>query len=219
MDFEFKDLAFWNWRFEAVLYSLFILSCVLPSMQLIPGWKSDSMSISCKLLVAHFVHMWSLLQAHWLFSLLYMRLRICITILSCFCSSVIWFLLLTERIYMLCAKMLQLCTTLCDPMNWSPLGSSVHGILQVRILEWVAMSSSRGSSQARDWILVSCIAGWSFTNWVTSWGGAKSAWLSFKAKLSLFCLARLFSFVSAFSSLIKFALWNSEKAKEAKAFL
>ena len=38
------------------------------------------------------------------------------------------------------------CSTLCDPMNRSPPGSSVHGILQARVLEWVAISSSRGSS-------------------------------------------------------------------------
>ena len=46
----------------------------------------------------------------------------------------------------LCAyvKLLQLCLTLCNPMDCSPPGSSVHGILQTRILEWVAMPSSRG---------------------------------------------------------------------------
>ena len=44
----------------------------------------------------------------------------------------------------------QLCPTLCNPMDCSPPGSSVHGILQARILEWVAMPSSRGSSQPRD---------------------------------------------------------------------
>ena len=44
------------------------------------------------------------------------------------------------------AKSLHLCLTLCDPMDCSPLGSSVHGILQARILEWVAMPSSSGSS-------------------------------------------------------------------------
>ena len=44
------------------------------------------------------------------------------------------------------AKSLQSCPTLCDPMDCSPPGSSVHGILQARILEWVAMPSSRGSS-------------------------------------------------------------------------
>ena len=48
------------------------------------------------------------------------------------------------------AKSLQSCSTLCDPMDWSPPGSSVHGMLQARILEWVAISSSRGSSPPRD---------------------------------------------------------------------
>src|SRR5574337_84683 len=57
------------------------------------------------------------------------------------------------------AKSLQSCLILCDPMDCSPPGSSVHGILQVRILEWVAMPSSRGSSQPRGGTQVSCIAG------------------------------------------------------------
>ena len=53
----------------------------------------------------------------------------------------------------------QSCPTLCDPMDCSLPGSSVHGILQARILEWVAISFSRGSSQPRDQTRVSCIAG------------------------------------------------------------
>ena len=43
----------------------------------------------------------------------------------------------------MCAKLLELCLTLCDPMDRSLPGSSIHGILQARILEWVALSSSR----------------------------------------------------------------------------
>ena len=43
----------------------------------------------------------------------------------------------------MCAKSLQSCPTLCNPMDYSPLGSSVHGILQARILEWVAMPAPR----------------------------------------------------------------------------
>ena len=49
----------------------------------------------------------------------------------------------------------ELCPTLCDPMDCSPPCSSVHGIPQVRILQWVAMPSSRGSSWPRDQITVS----------------------------------------------------------------
>jgi len=53
---------------------------------------------------------------------------------------------------------LQSCPTLCKPIDCSPPGSSVHGILQARVLEWVAMSSSRRSSRPRDGTWVSCTA-------------------------------------------------------------
>ena len=53
-------------------------------------------------------------------------------------------------------KSLQSCPTLCDPMDCSPPVSSVHRILQARILEWVTMPSSRGSSQSRDQTLSLC---------------------------------------------------------------
>ena len=55
------------------------------------------------------------------------------------------------------------CLTLCDPMDCSLPGSSVHGILQAGILEWGAMPSSRGPSQPRDQTQISCIAGGFFT--------------------------------------------------------
>ena len=53
----------------------------------------------------------------------------------------------------------QSCPTLCDPMDCSSPGSFVCGILQARILEWVAISFSRGSSEPRDQTQVSCIVG------------------------------------------------------------
>ena len=56
---------------------------------------------------------------------------------------------------------------LCDPVDCSPPGSSVHEILQARILEWVAIPFSKGSFQPRDWTQVSYIAGRFFTIWVT----------------------------------------------------
>ena len=62
---------------------------------------------------------------------------------------------------------IQLCPTLCNPMNYSPLGSSVHGILQARTLEWVAMPSSREFSQLKDRIQVSRIELGFFTIWAT----------------------------------------------------
>ena len=57
----------------------------------------------------------------------------------------------------------QLCLTLCNPIDCSQPGSSVPGILQTRILEWVAMPTSRGSSPPRDQTPISCTAGRRFT--------------------------------------------------------
>ena len=65
------------------------------------------------------------------------------------------------------SEVAQSCQTLCNPMNCSLPGTSVHGILQARILEWVAISFSRGSSQPRARTQVSCIVGRWFTVWAT----------------------------------------------------
>ena len=79
---------------------------------------------------------------------------------SCTCVSYLfeyrihwWFLPVSMDMFV------QSCPTLCDPMDYSLPGSSVYGIFQARILEWVAISLSRGSSQSRDWTQVSCTAG------------------------------------------------------------
>ena len=61
----------------------------------------------------------------------------------------------------------QLCLTLCHPMDCSPPGSFIHGILQARILEWVAIHFSRVFSWAKDWAWVSCTTGRFFTVWAT----------------------------------------------------
>ena len=66
-------------------------------------------------------------------------------------------------------KVVQSCLTLCNPTDYT-----VHGILQARILEWVAFPFSRGSSQLRDWTQVSHIAGRFFTSWAT--GEAQEYW-------------------------------------------
>ena len=81
-------------------------------------------------------------------------------------------------------KVAQLCLTLCHCMDCSPQGS-VHGILQARILEWVAMLFSRGSSRPRDWTQVFCIAGRFFTVWAIGgvlWWGLnwwKALWIHY----------------------------------------
>ena len=61
----------------------------------------------------------------------------------------------------------KLCLTLWGPHDCSPPGSSVHGISQARILEWVAICFSRRSSQPRDWTCISCIGRWILYHWAT----------------------------------------------------
>ena len=58
--------------------------------------------------------------------------------------------ILESNLFCVCAKLLQSCQILCDPTNYSSPGSSVHGILQARILEWVAMPFSRGFSRSNN---------------------------------------------------------------------
>ena len=65
------------------------------------------------------------------------------------------------------SEVIHSCPTLCDPVDCSPPGSSVHGILQARVLEWVAISFSRGSSRPRNWTWVSRIEGRRFALWAT----------------------------------------------------
>ena len=69
------------------------------------------------------------------------------------------------EVYIVCVSVAQSCLPICDPMD-CPSGSSVHGILQARILEWIAIPFSRGTSQPRDRTQV-CITGRSFTVWAT----------------------------------------------------
>ena len=98
-------------------------------------------------------------------------LQIC----ACFVYSFIYFSYISEIMhYLSCsvwlislsvilsaaaaAKSLQLYPTLCHPADCSPPGSSVHGILQARMLEWVPMPSSRGSSRLRNWTHISYVS-------------------------------------------------------------
>ena len=76
----------------------------------------------------------------------------------------------------------QSCPTVCDPMDCSPPGSSVPEIFQARILEWVAISFSKGSSQPRDRTQVSCTAGRFFTNWATGEARPKQSHMQTQSK-------------------------------------
>ena len=83
--------------------------------------------------------------------------------------------------------LIQTCLTLCSPMDSSVSGSSVHGILQARILEWVIHSLLPGSSPPRDQTQVSCIAGRFFTIWAAR-----------EAHMFSYCMLSLFSHVQLF---------------------
>ena len=94
-------------------------------------------------------------------------LSVVIFSLSCEESPKFRILILRNRVfccfsYCVKVKAAQSCPALCDPINYT-----IRGILQARILEWVAFPFSRGSSQPRDWTQVSCIAGRFFPSWAT----------------------------------------------------
>ena len=97
------------------------------------------------------------------------------------------------------SEVAQSCPTLCDPMDCSLPGSSLHGILQTTVLEWVAISFSRGSSRPRDRTQVSWIPGRRFNLWATReahfiedyyTNDSRSKWtVSFGVVLCTVCLA------------------------------
>ena len=109
-----------------------------------------------------------------------------------------------------CAKSLQLCLTLHNPMDCSLPGSSIHGILQARILEWVARPSSRGSSAPQDWNCVSCISGGCFTTKPLG-KPPDHPYLFFKAQFKCHLLQVAHDFLTwvlSFSSFLK-CLWHA----------
>ena len=112
-------------------------NCILPSVSCC--WRSVSSPIS---------HVLSLLQS--------------ITLLACSlnASLICHLLYYTTVVFKVRAKSLQSCLTLCNPMDRCLPGSSVHGILQARILEWIAIPFSRDYSRPRDQTRVSCIGRW-----------------------------------------------------------
>ena len=86
---------------------------------------------------------------------------------SLFCNHTPKSINVIYHISILIRKSIFSCLTHCDPMDCSLQGSSVHGILQARVLEWVAISFSRGSSWPRDRTQISCIVGRRFIVWAT----------------------------------------------------
>ena len=99
-----------------------------------------------------------------LYNILWMKDTKSLTLWSDFFSSILP--ILSEKIYVH-AKLLQSCPTLRNSMEYSPPVSSVHGISQARILQWVAISSFKESSWPRDWTCISYIGRWVLYHWGT----------------------------------------------------
>ena len=96
----------------------------------------------------------------------------------------------------------QLCPTLCDPVDCSPPGSSVHRISQARTLEWIVISFSRGSSQPKDQTRVFCIGGRFFTLWAT------------RFRFDTVCSSRLEKAMAPHSSILAWKIpWTEEPGR------
>jgi len=100
------------------------------------------------------------------------------------CKTV-WGFLKKLKLKLPCMLVTQSCPILCDPMDCSLPGSSVHGLLQARILEWVGIPFVRGSSWPRGGTPVSYIAGIFFTIWVTREAQKSYSWAYIQRKLQL----------------------------------
>ena len=114
----------------------------------------------------------------------------------------------------MCAKSLQLYPTLWDSMDCSPPGSSVHGVLQAGVLEWVPISFSRGSSRPRDWTCVSCTGKQILYSWATREALSLAITIFLKATKKVFTQG-----LSCVKYFIAFTTWNHRQKKKKKIFL
>ena len=96
-----------------------------------------------------------------------------------FAREPIWANRYKDQMALLILCILMSCSTLYESMDHSPSGSSVHGIIQARILEWVAISFSRGYSQPMDQTCVSCIGRQILYYWATYKAGFIDNWFDF----------------------------------------
>ena len=149
-----------------MLLSQFILLSTSPSVSTSP------FSVSLLLLADRFistvflVSIYICINIQYCFSLserltsLSVRYDVCVCVCVCVCIYIYIYIYIYLFIYSTVCIVVQLCLTLCDSMDCSLPVSSVHGILQARILQWVVMPFSRVSSQPRDQTQVSCICRW-----------------------------------------------------------
>ena len=130
----------------------------------------------------------------------HLEIQFSVRILSC----------LVKQIFNCCILVIKLCATICDPMDYRPPGSSVHGVLLARILEWVAIYYSRGSSQPRDQThvsQVSCVGRWVLYHWVTEEACADIKTCSFPEQCVLIISCLYMMIFSVLSSLCV-SLWD-----------
>ena len=111
-----------------------------------------------------------------------------------------------------CVSDTELCLTLCSPIDCSPLSSSVHRILQARILEWVAIPFSRGSSQLRNQTQVFCIAGRFLTVWATREAPISITFRSVRVDL-------IFLWWNTDFDLLSYLLWGRDGWRPFQKFL
>ena len=132
-------------------------------------WPFIHIFLSSSLLSSTWAPQIHLILASFSLQLCYLFCKFLTTLTVYFISrnAILYFLKCTSLLFCPIQWVAQSCPTLCDPLDCSPPGSYLHGILQARILKWVPISSARGSSQPRDWTQVSCIAGRLFTVWAT----------------------------------------------------
>ena len=154
------------YTFRTVIFSWSIDSFINEISFFIPG------NIHCCKII--FTHVTTLVFDYY-FHVIIFPIHITFNVLICFHKKVSLILFSMKEFVIkkrtktkrIVSEVAQSCPTLCDPMDCSLLGSSVHGIFQAIVLEWIAISFSSGSSWPRDRTWVSCIVDRHFTVWTT----------------------------------------------------
>ena len=170
-----------------------LLLCVLFASILFPAWGCrQSKEFGEFLSIFLFFSYTNIKEA----KLCFFFLNVCVCVCVCACART--------------CLVTQSRPTLCNTMDHSPPASSVHGILQARILEWIAFPFSRGSSQPRNWTRVSCIAGGFFTIWVTR---EAPMWMSICLKI-VFKAKNNLSFRLSSKQCKELEKWGAEECSE-----
>ena len=139
---EFDRIQVWCWAGGSCVGLPLVWSVTSHTWSLVTAKRLTFSLPSCVCWLLWIMLLWTLVYIH--------HFRILLSLVSVIYSEVVLLDLACVRA--------QSCLTLCDPTDCSLLGFWVHGTFQATILEWIAISSSMGSSQPRDWTHVSCIS-------------------------------------------------------------